>query len=470
MNVISGASFDGMRGGGAAPGIAIGPDHVFETVNGDYAIFDKSGVRISGPGSLASLWAGLGGACASGNREVKYDQAADRWLIAETGQGTECVAVSRTADPAGSYDVYSYGAGVRTGRLGVWPTATNSAYLAAYEGPAASSLCAYDRGAILAGAESPARLCFTGVQDAGLVAADVEGSIAPADGTPGYFANLHASRALGMYAMTLNFKDQAGSLGPLGLIGVDRFASPPAIPQPGTNAVLDSLGGRLMDRAAFRVFPDHESMVVTHAVGAAGVSAVRWYELRSPVSSTTAFTAYQQGTFAPADGNYRWAGTAATDRAGDIVLGYNAAASILYPSLRFTARTETDAPGTMEQESSVQEGVRAGDRGIETFAHIDPADDCTFWHVSGSAITRVGSFRLGSCGTAQTSPAAATKNPSSAKPGVMAESLIVRPKASAARPGNGAPSKVAIFRGGQHWLLDVDGNRQWDSPPDRSET
>ncbi len=30
------------------------------------------------------------------------------------------------------------------------------------------------------------------------------------------------------------------------------------------------------------------------------------------------------------------------------------------------------------------------------------------------------------------------------------------------------PSKVGIFRNGYYWLLDVDGNGQWDSPPDRA--
>jgi hypothetical protein len=35
------------------------------------------------------------------------------------------------------------------------------------------------------------------------------------------------------------------------------------------------------------------------------------------------------------------------------------------------------------------------------------------------------------------------------------------------KAGNGAPSKVGIFRSGFYWLLDVDGNRMWDDPPDR---
>src|ERR1044071_8756191 len=55
------------------------------------------------------------------------------------------------------------------------------------------------------------------------------------------------------------------------------------IPQPGTTARLDSLADRLMFRAGYRNFVDHESIVVSHSVDPAVtgvVSGVRWYDFR----------------------------------------------------------------------------------------------------------------------------------------------------------------------------------------------
>ena len=42
---------------------------------------------------------------------------------------------------------------------------------------------------------------------------------------------------------------------------------------------------------------------------------------------------YQQGTFAP-DATYRWMGSTALDKVGNIGLGYSASSSSLNPSIR----------------------------------------------------------------------------------------------------------------------------------------
>ena len=50
---------------------------------------------------------------------------------------------------------------------------------------------------------------------------------------------------------------------------------------------------------------------------ASGVDGIRWYELRDPNGTPTVF---QQATYAPSDGLYRWMGSMAMDRAGDIAV------------------------------------------------------------------------------------------------------------------------------------------------------
>src|SRR5437764_7262165 len=166
------------------PNIAVGKNdasgngYIVQMVNSQIAVFNKSGTLLSGPTALSSLWTPLGGACAgsnAGDPVVQYDASADRWLVTQLGSTSgptysECIAVSATNDPRGSYNLYSYDFSTSLNdypKFGVWPTANNSAYLASYNMFAngqtftGAKLCAYDRGAMLNHSGSPAVICFT---------------------------------------------------------------------------------------------------------------------------------------------------------------------------------------------------------------------------------------------------------------------------------------------------------------------
>src|ERR1700674_282890 len=156
--------------------LAVGPNHIVETVNVQYAVYNKSGAILAGPTNITTLFGSLGGNCATNGSDpiVNYDRLADRWVISDVGINmaftsfSECVAVSKTNDPAGSYYLYGYSFGSNLNdydKLSVWPTASNSAYLATYnifQGGATflgADICAFDRTKMLAGAASPAQLC-----------------------------------------------------------------------------------------------------------------------------------------------------------------------------------------------------------------------------------------------------------------------------------------------------------------------
>jgi len=77
-----------------------------------FQIFNKSGVSQFGPAANNTLWSGFGGACQtenSGDPVVLYDQLADRWLLTQfTSAGPtwyNCLALSTTADPTGTYSL-----------------------------------------------------------------------------------------------------------------------------------------------------------------------------------------------------------------------------------------------------------------------------------------------------------------------------------------------------------------------------
>jgi hypothetical protein len=64
--------------------LAVGPDHVFQIVNSQLAIFTKTGRIVYGPTSTNTIFAGMGGVCEArpnGDAVVRYDQLAKRWLV-----------------------------------------------------------------------------------------------------------------------------------------------------------------------------------------------------------------------------------------------------------------------------------------------------------------------------------------------------------------------------------------------------
>ena len=134
--------------------------------------------------------------------------------------------------------------------------------------------------------------------------------------------------------------------------------------------------------------PPHESLVVNHSIvtgpSTARRYAARWYEIRSPGTTPVV---HQQGTFSP-DATYRWMGSIAMDKDGDIALGYSASSSTTHPSIRYTGRVPADALGTMEAEATILTGngsqTSGGSQpyrwGDYSSMAIDPADDCTFWY------------------------------------------------------------------------------------------
>jgi hypothetical protein len=170
-----------------------------------------------------------------------------------------------------------------------------------------------------------------------------------------------------------------------------------------------------MYRLAYRNLGDHSALVVNHTVevgaGATLRSGVRWYELRPDAVGN--LTLFQQGTYAP-DDNWRWMGSAAMNRSGDIALGYSVSSPSLFPQIHFTGRLAADLPGMMTQgEGVLIDGTGAQTGGLARWGDyssltIDPVDDCTFWYTneflkaSGSFnwSTRIGWFKLSNCGAA----------------------------------------------------------------------
>ncbi len=497
VGVNQGVNFDGIGSNGWIPSdsnLAVGPNDIAATVNTYLAVYSKTGTLLSGPTNIPTLFAPIGGLCTTYIVDpiVLYDRPADRWVVAGIGDNYagsygECVAVSTTNDPTGSYALYFYSFGGNLNdydKLGVWATASNSAYLATYnifdggESFAGADLCGFDRTAMLAGSSTAAMLCQMTPSDEGsYLPSDMDGPTTPVDKTPGLFLTWQNSNPGELYLrkLTLNFATGKAKLSAPTTISVANdnlscgvgFGT--CVPQPGTTQKLDTLGDRLMYRFAIRHFADHDRAVVSHAVENGSQVAARWYELYDPAGKVTL---NQQGTFAP-DSTYRWMSSLAEDQNEDIALGYSASSTSVYPAIRFTGRVPGDALGTMETEASIMEGAGSQDNGTYanrwgdyTAMQVDPSDDCTFWYVDEylqafgyyNWSTHIGSFVFNGCGVGQ---AGVTLTPTSLKWGKVAVGTTsAAKKVKVTNSGNATLSITTIAASGDFALAPVKATKK----------
>jgi hypothetical protein len=414
------------------PNAAVGPNHIVETVNGDFAVFNKTGAVLYGPRPTNTLWVGFGGGCQTnndGDATVSYDRIADRWVIQQFSVSStpylECVAVSTTGDPTGAWFRYSFSFGNFNfpdyPKLAVWPDGYYTTYNIFANGSTFSGaeVCAMDRTKMLSGAAATQQCFTTSSSYGGLLPSDLDGNTQPPDGSPNYVVSLGATaNTLADWLFHVDWTTPSNSTltGPTSLttaaFSVACAAGDPCIPQAGTSQRLDSLGDRLMYRLAYRNFGDHEALVVDHSVTAGFSSTgVRWYELRPDASHNLSI--FQQGTYAP-DSNSRWMGSIAQDQAGNMALGFSVSSATLHPAIDYTGRLATDPAGTMTQgEGTIingggsQTGASLSRWGDYSSMAVDPSDDCTFFYTNEyipangafNWATRIGSFKLPGCGT-----------------------------------------------------------------------
>src|SRR5260370_3420535 len=208
------SSFDGVGLGAfgfppnAAPpatNLSVGATQVVQWVNESFAVFSKTGTLLAGPLAGNTLFQALGAThpCAvhnDGDPIAQYDKAANRWVLTQfsvTNGGSQgywqCVAVSKTSDATGAFNVYAFNYGTVQFndylKLGVWDTAYLVTYNIFNNGStfAGSKLCAFDRAAMLAG--NPAtQICFQlGTAFGGELPADIDRATAPPARSPAYF-------------------------------------------------------------------------------------------------------------------------------------------------------------------------------------------------------------------------------------------------------------------------------------------
>lgn len=417
----------------------VGTTYYVQTINLMFSVYRKSdGVRVFGPVATNSLWAGFGGKCETdndGDPIVLYDDTADRWLISQFaigGEGHQCVAISTTNDPTGSYHRYDFL--VSPGRMndypkiGIWPDGyyvTINEFTSSFQGVVVVAL---ERDKMLLG--QPAQMVKFGPLPCGtecpfaVQPVHYDGGTVPPIGSPAPFIMAWDDETWGtgtgsdgyrMWEFDVNWLSPGSST----FVAIPQVNAPEydsefcrfnraCIPQPKPGEKLDSMGQFTMFRAMYRNFGTHESIVISHSVDVTGrsVAGVRWAEVRD---NGGGWVLHQTGTFSPNTVN-RWMPSIAQDKQGNIAIGYSVASSNTNPGIRYATRSAGDPLGTMSAEQVLVNGggvqqsssSRWGDYASMS---VDPVDGCTFWFTteyysnSGSFDfkTRIGSFKQAGC-------------------------------------------------------------------------
>jgi len=442
----------------------VGPNHYVEMINLVFGVYSKTGTKLLGPVKIGDLWAGFAideCAEASGDPVVLYDQMADRWILTQfTTRGIDfpdeplnlfynCVAVSTSGDPTGSYYRYAFTTGYNFPdypKYGIWRDSylittrefgilDPDIYGVGIYGLERNKMLAGNPGARAASVLLEQHQVPINLFGDGLLPPDIDGQKKPKNDVPAPIVGTQddggpygaTSDAVNIWEFDVKWRstpDVSVRLATqLPVAPFDSvFPCGPAsdrdcLPQPGitdTAQYLDFLNRqRPLHRLAYRAFKGHDSLVTNQSVEARpGVAGVRWYEIQRKGST---YTVAQQGTYAPNDGVHRWLGSVAMDHSGDMAVGYSVVnGTTVFPGIRYATRRASDPPGTMGAEATVIDGTgvqrttnsRWGDY---TTMSVDPVDDCTFWYaneyytlagqLSSTAgwQTRIASFRLPQC-------------------------------------------------------------------------
>ncbi len=460
----AGVSFDGVGVGlaGFAPSSnppdvngRVGGTQYVQWNNTSFAVFDKTnGALLYGPAAGNTLFQGLGGVCAShndGDPVVSYDILAGRWVLSQfvvggpTGSAShQCFAVSVTGDATGDYYLYDFVTDsvnfVDYPHTGVWPdgyymsahvfNSTGTAYLF-------GRIYVFEREKMILG--QPARMQsanltpYGGSQQYGFLPADLDSLTPPPAGEASFVLGPHptdltktASTRVAVTwgtnpTITLTESTITNTTYSTAYCASSGRACVPQLGQ-ANSAGLDNIKAHFMYRLAYRnngtEASPQESLVVNIPVrGVAPLTtthdAIRWYEFRNNGNSTATPTIFQQSTYDP-DTSYRWLGSAAMDKDGNIALGYSKSSSTINPAIWMTGRLATDAINTMGAEVQVQAGAGSQDStggnrwGDYSSLTLDPIDQCTFYYTNEylkttgafNWSTRIASYRFPSCADA----------------------------------------------------------------------
>lgn len=401
---------------------AVGPNHYIHAYNSGFVIYDKSGNVLLNHASLSMIFPGE----SLGDPVVLYDRYADRFVVTQFSNSPNgmLIAVAQGPDPVNDgWFTYRYNVDAFPDypKYSIWH---DGYYMTANKG--GDHFYAFERDKLLVGDDTAQIVGFTLPGISGNpntvfspLPMNSVGPNLPDPSTPGYVTYLQddawaatAQDHIKIWEVNLDWNSLLNSniSLPTELVTTpfDSFVAAfgsGEIPQPGTTQRIDGITGVISYNTNYYNFGTHNSVTLNFNVDVNAdntILGIRWYELRNTGGPWSIF---QEGTYAPDDGLYRFMGSMSLDANGNMGLAYAVANGVTFPSLRYTGRFANSPLGEMvvAEETIVDGGAsQTNTNRFGDYAHLtlDPVDNQTFWFCSeyvNSANqwrTRIASFKI----------------------------------------------------------------------------
>ena len=378
------------------PALAVGPQHIVQTVNMRIAWFTKDGTlqfaqnldSTGNPGFFDEVGAGN----FTFDPKCYYDQHSERFVVValevyrNSSEAWITIAVSDDSDPNGIWYKYRTWAVVNVGDTTYWVDypgfgydrdafyITGNLFRLNGNGSGFGNVLfrVFDKFPLLSGA--PAE--FVDMRDAR--AASVQAAHHFGDNSAAYFVSVENQSALRINAI----------VDPVGAPSlVSTTVAVPQFQRPSTGA--PNLGGgtlSVLDGRTMTVQWRDGNLYVAHGVRTVSSSRnrVRWYHLNTndwPQNGNA--TLEQSGQILGGSGMHTWFPALMQNRHGDVGVVMARSSSTTYADIVITGRKASDPAGTMGQLTSVAIGTAgsSGRWGDYFDIAIDPLDDSTFWVV-----------------------------------------------------------------------------------------
>ncbi len=354
---------------------SIGPNHFVETVNRNFAVYDRN----TGD-ELMNVFLGSFLPGSNGDPRVIFDHHSGRWVVIVSDFDSRIyIAVSLTDDPMGSWYKSSFRVSQEfdTGCFPDYPTLgvdDDGIYVTAYMVGCGMSIFVIEKAPLLEATPGFGAIsAFRGLSGGGAI----QPAVTFGDSGGEWFVSYRSSTTLRIQQLMGSITNPV--LQNYAPVSIAIASFPPDAPALGSSVPLDTVGNRIMN-AVYR----NGSIWACNTVYANGRSGCQWYE----IDATTRLVVQQGLVDSPS--LYYFFPSIAVNATGHVAMGFSGSSASEYASTYYTGRSPSDPPGMMappvlyragQAPLNVIDGAGRNRFGDYSFTSIDPQDDQTFWTI-----------------------------------------------------------------------------------------